>query len=360
LASPDKADPGQARLGYCPGLDGLRGLSVLAVMAVHAQLLDSGAPASAGVDVFFVLSGFLITTLLAQEWDHSGRISLKRFYARRALRLFPALFVCLLTVTAGYWFIAPRAVAVRNTGDALVALFYSTNWVRAFAVRQPDLFGHTWTLSIEEQFYLVWPVLLIFLLRRTVSRRSLCWWLVLALILVYVERVVLDAAGAEWVRQQFGTDTRADSLLLGCLAGILFQSNLVPRNKLIRGLVRFVAWVGLAAATFLILWPITYFVELGIFDSFVSLAAAFVIFETASSENWLVTRLLSQRWLAYIGKISYGLYLWHHPLFRLVQSTSWSPRIVLAAGLGATLAITLASYYLLERPFLRRKARLAA
>src|SRR5207249_381805 len=116
-------------------------------------------------DIFFVLSGFLITCLLLEEWDQFQRINLKAFYARRALRLLPALLVLLLVVVAFYWLASPKSTAVRTTFDALIALFYSSNWAFVFGFRQPaHVLTHTWSLSIEEQFYLTWPVILILLL----------------------------------------------------------------------------------------------------------------------------------------------------------------------------------------------------
>src|SRR5262249_42493099 len=141
--------------------------------------------------------------------------------------------------------------------------------------------------------------------------------------------------------------------------GILFQARLIPRRPLIRGMVRYAAWAATAAGILLTLWPTPYFFELGSFDSLASFGATFIILETTSSQTWLVKRVLSQHWLVYIGKISYGLYLWHYPLFRLLQSTSWSPTTVQVAQWSATIAITLTSYYLVERPFLRFKTRLA-
>jgi peptidoglycan/LPS O-acetylase OafA/YrhL len=354
VASADKVETGRFKLGYRPALDGLRGLAVLAVLTAHSGLLKSGA-ASVGVDVFFVLSGFLITSLLIGEWDGSGRISLKDFYARRALRLLPALVVFLVVVTAGFWLIAPGETALANAGDALVALLYSTNWARAFGLRRPDLLGHTWTLSIEEQFYLLWPLLLIWLLRRTGSRRSMCYWLLLAIALVYVERVLLDAAGANLMRLSFGTDTRADSLLLGCLVGVLLSSNLATTGE--RRFVRWSAWAAALALVILTFYTGPFPVELQFFDSVVSVAAAILIFAMAKSKDCALNRGLAHSWLVYIGKISYGLYLWHHPIFRVVQSWEWPWQRTLVVEVAATVLVTLASFYLLERPFLRLKKR---
>ncbi len=115
---------------------------------------------------------------------------------------------------------------------------------------------------MEEQFYLLWPIILIFLLRHTVSRRSLSCWLLLALALVYVERILLDAAGASLVRLSFGTDTRADSLLMGCLAGVLLRSNLIPPNKLVQVFLRWSAWAAAVALLYLAFYTGSFLTEL--------------------------------------------------------------------------------------------------
>ena len=168
-------------LGYRRALDGLRGIAVLAVMSVHAGFNSRGG--LIGVEIFFVLSGFLISCLLIEEWDQSNDISLKQFYLRRGLRLFPALVAMLLVVSGYYWLNYSKAIAWPVTRDGLIALFYSTNWVRSFGLNGASLFGHTWTLSIEEQFYILWPLILLLLLRRASSRTSMLCWVSLGIVL---------------------------------------------------------------------------------------------------------------------------------------------------------------------------------
>src|SRR5438270_5848043 len=162
-------------LGHRPVLDGLRGVAILAVMTVHTERVNSRA-AFIAVVFFFVLSGFLITCLLIEEWDQFQSISLRRFYLRRGLRLLPALAVMLAVCILFYWLTTPAEKTGAVMLDAVVAFFYSSNWALAASFHQPNLFGHAWSLSIEEQFYLCWPVILIGLLRWTSSRRSLMHW----------------------------------------------------------------------------------------------------------------------------------------------------------------------------------------
>lgn len=227
-AAPDVgAVPAPFELGYRRGLDGLRGVSILAVVADHARLLPARA-GFLGVDVFFVLSGFLITSLLLEEWQQARRISLKKFYLRRTLRLLPALFAALVLIDAYTWIFVSPAYGAMSARDALTALFYSSNWVHIMDVQRPGIFAHTWSLSIEEQFYLIWPLALIWLLRRTSSRLSLLRWIVLGIFLSEMTRIALTATYTEWLRMYCGTDTRADALLIGCAISVVLSSGLLP------------------------------------------------------------------------------------------------------------------------------------
>ena len=168
-----QSTPGSPLLSHIAALDGLRGLAILSVMFFHATLSRANAPRPSGgflgVDVFFVLSGFLITALLLKEWDQKGSIALGSFYARRALRLLPALFVLMAVIllVPGVFYLSQRP-----WWDAMVAAAYATNWVRAFG-GDIGFFGHTWSLTIEEQFYVIWPLLLVGLLRLRVRRRAI-------------------------------------------------------------------------------------------------------------------------------------------------------------------------------------------
>lgn len=164
-----------------------------------------------GVDVFFVLRGFLITTLIVEEFDRAGSVSLKNFYIRRILRLAPAL-IALLTVYCIVSLVTlSENLARKNYLEALITAAYLSNWARAFSIHPPDFLGHTWSLSIEEQFYMLWPILLLGLLR-WIRRRSHVVLIAVALALVAgIERVLLAMAGATSERLYNGLDTRADA-----------------------------------------------------------------------------------------------------------------------------------------------------
>lgn len=353
----------QNETGYLPCLDGLRGVSILTIVLVHALLPDIRAngfgAAFIGVNTFFVLSGFLITSLLLTEWDEYGAISLRRFYARRSLRLLPALALVLVTLVA-WSFMRSTAFGFASLRDSLFPAFYVSNWARALGFDRPVLFAHTWSLSIEEQFYLLWPLTLLFLLKRTTSRASLIRYLLVTLFVFVTLRILLVAGGASANRVFNGTDTRADSLLVGCLVAMLLGSGLYQPIPWLKSLVGFGAWIAV-----LLLARLSFrhdfnrpFAENVLF-SLCSLGAGLVILEIVTHESGLLSRLFSQRWLVYSGKVSYGLYLWHAAIFQQIFGRGWSrPQELLIAFL-LTATCTLGSYYLVECPCLEFKRRFA-
>jgi peptidoglycan/LPS O-acetylase OafA/YrhL len=250
---PAWANGGQApKLAYEPALDGLRGVAIALVVSWHAF----GWPVRGflGVQLFFVLSGFLITTLLLQEWQRTGSISLPSFYRRRALRLLPALAVLLLT----YVF----AQVVREVFDphslalgvalrsALIAAFYVTNVAQAAGVVLPVPLNHLWSLAAEEQFYLLWPFLLVGALRRGVPRRLVEAGLVIGIVLVALQRLHLSLGDASRARLHYGPDVSFDAILIGCLLGIWFAAGAAPRALRSAILVRLAVVPALLTALF--------------------------------------------------------------------------------------------------------------
>ena len=222
-------------LGHHRSLDGIRGVAILLVLLVHGEVIPERSYAFIGVNSFFVLSGFLITCLLVQEYDKSNDISLRHFYLRRALRLLPALMTMLLAFVVFVLLTDHGEGAFQKIHQALFALFYSTNLakiLRVYPAVGTSYLDHTWSLSIEEQFYFVWPAILLFLLRKN-SRDSLLCWILLGVFLSVCTRVILFSGivvSRDVNRLGLGPDTRADSLLLGCFVGVLIASNLLPRS----------------------------------------------------------------------------------------------------------------------------------
>jgi peptidoglycan/LPS O-acetylase OafA/YrhL len=346
------------KLGHRPALDGLRGLAILMVLLSHMPSLGLNG-GFYGVDLFFVLSGFLITSLLLEEWRVTGAISLKAFYARRALRLLPALVVVLIVVVALSAWKDPPAEAAAMRKTALLTLLYSTNWFEAYGALPNPVLSPAWSLSIEEQFYLLWPLLLVFLLRLGVSRRVVAGVVIGLLLGSAGARAALWAPETEAVRRIFfGTDTHADGLLCGVLAALLMSWGAGPSSP---GAKRALNWTAHLFLGFLVIfmkgWP---------FDRWL-LQAGYLPMNLASAA--LVVCLVSSPWpglraffeaapMAWLGRVSYGIYLWHIVVFWMLGRLGLSfGEAFWPAALAITVALAALSYYLLERPLLRLKRR---
>jgi peptidoglycan/LPS O-acetylase OafA/YrhL len=357
----DTTRPAHAgRLGYQPGLDGLRAIAILTVLVFHVGAFAGETTLRGGflgVQIFFVISGFLITALLFEEWNRNGRIRLGYFYVRRALRLFPALFAA-VAVALIYASFAPRDQLHPTAREALASIFYWDNWFHGLNVGNPTILLHTWSLSIEEQFYLVWPIVLILALSLAAVRSRL-WVIPLA-------AAVASALGRATVslseshvnsRLYFGTDTRADALLIGCMLALLWARGLP------RGAVRLIAWLCLPAVAGLavLMWfenvPDRSLYVIGLFGC--ALASGIVIANVVTGRPAVVGHLLSHPWLVFVGKISYGLYLWHYIVFWIVRdhTDGWSQWARVPLEVGLAFAVALASYHVLELPIVRKKAR---
>ena len=355
------------RLPYQPALDGMRGLAVAAVLAYHAGL-PWARGGFLGVDAFFVLSGYLITSLLLSEWRATGSISLLAFWSRRARRLLPALFLVLVGV--GFYaiiFAQPEELA-RLRDDALATLGYVANW-RPVLVGEsyfdqfslPSPLRHTWSLAIEEQWYAVWPVLVIVLLR--LRRGSLATLLGVSLVLAAGSALLMawlhDPQG-DPSRVYYGTDTRAQSLLVGAvLAVVLLQHGraLADRAGLLlqlAGLVS-VAYIGW-------MWVTTSDNSVFLYRGgllLLALAVAVVIAAAVRPARGPLASILSIAPLRGLGLISYGVYLWHWPIYLVLtpERVGWDGYSLFALRVLITLAIAVASYLLLETPFRRGSLR---
>ena len=367
------------RLTYLRALDGLRGIAVLAVVLYH--FAPGRAPGGfIGVDIFFVLSGFLITSLLVNEWEVGRRISLLAFWGRRARRLLPALFLVLGAVGIYVLFTSNRADAHRIGEDSLAALGYVANWhfissgqsyVERILQSAPSPLRHTWSLAIEEQFYLVWPLvigLLGAIVARTTTRRaqqpardrrrfrhalvavcltggvaSFVWMLVL-----------FDANNPS--RVYYGTDTRAFLLLLGAAVGALTAGAPTVARRLPRVLL---VIVGCAAALALV----ATMAKVQATDTrlyrggygLVAIAITLVLVAAVQPGLNPLGRVLESRALVGLGLISYGIYLWHWPVtvWMTEQRTGLSGASLFALRSGVTLAVALASYVIVEQPIRR-------
>lgn len=329
------------RLGHRPALDGLRGIAVLLVVASHVRLPPfTDAAGHVGVTMFFTLSGFLIATLLFEELEQSGRISLTRFYRRRALRLLPALvsmtLACILVSLVS-------GIAFVTRSEVIGTLFYCSNVIAMFAPPEPGgMLHHTWSLVLEEQFYLVWPAVMLALWRRP---RTLLCVLAAGAVFSAVQRFVLiGEAGHE--RLVYGTDTRIDGILIGCALAVGLRHRVVELG------VRRLAFIGVSYCIFLAAAPVGLTFLFGITVVAVATAASITGIVAGRAPS-----LLRWRWLTFVGRRSYGLYLWHHPVLILVNAIApgshWLVTTLAVVPLSALL--TGLSWTYVEQPFLRLK-----
>ena len=359
---PRPVDSGQR---YMPGLDGLRAIAVLAVIAFHEQFW--WAPGGLlGVGVFFTLSGFLITSILVSQWSAIGKLKLGEFWLHRARRLLPALFVMLAVVTA--WVtIADRARLASLRGAVGAAAAYFSNW---YAISQsqsyfarfapPAPLDHLWSLAVEEQFYLLWPLLLIgglLLLRRWHAATA---WLILPTGIAAagsaVAMVLLYQPGMDPTRVYEGTDTRAFGLLIGAMLALAWPSgskrgaHSAPRR-----------WPGFAldavglaglAAIGVMVWKVGQYSTFAYHGGLVLLSVATVAVVAATAyPASMVGAALGWRPLRWIGVRSYGIYLWHYPVIVMTTPAGTNPSLP-TAGLQIAASILLAalSWQLIEEP----------
>ena len=340
-----KADRGEL-VRRLTALDGLRTVAVLLVFAHHVDqhALPGGF---IGVDVFFVISGYLITSLLLREREMTGDISVSRFYLRRALRLYPALLVMVLVVT-------PIA-AVDHIGwpvpDGLAALSYVTDfWSNVFG--HLTLLLHTWSLSVEEQFYLVWPVVLLFMLRRNLPLRPILIGLAAISVLITYAASTVPTIHHHVVIQYLPTSHLAE-----LVAGILLAVGELhePKRWLVRlgGLpVALVALGALVVAEFTLSAHWWWAFPLATIACWPPVAHLVL-----HRESWISAALRFPP-VVWLGQRSYAFYLWHYPIILLLHRqptlTHWE---IAAIALPLTLAIAAVSWRLVETPFLRLKAR---
>jgi len=351
-------DAGSAyHLGHHRALDGLRGVAILLVLVNHGAVIGNGFGFIA-VNTFFVLSGFLITSLLVSEWETTGAINVKFFYIRRALRLFPALLAMLLLYVLYILLITSGHKTWEHLRASLWALFYFTNWARAFDLGSTLDLGHTWSLSIEEQFYFIWPWLLRSLLKKS-SRSSLLCWLLLGVVVSLSIRGFHQWAGPLIPRNgparlTDGLDTRADSLLIGCIAGVLVSSKRIPTNLLGKALLP-ASFLSVAGLWLLCLANHLDYRMVYLGWLMASVFAAVVIVQIVTTSGTFIHRILENQILVFIGSISYGLYVWHLPILGAMMrhNLPWQH----LGYLLPVLPVVLASYYLIERPCLRLKSR---
>jgi peptidoglycan/LPS O-acetylase OafA/YrhL len=348
-------------LTHIPALDGLRGVAVAATVLFHTQMLTGGYLSMA---LFFSLSGFLITTLLLEERISTQAIRLKAFWNRRARRLLPALVGLLLGVGLYARFLADPAEVARLRGDTIATVLYVANWHSIFAKQgywdlfsSPSVLQHTWSLAIEEQFYLVWPLIL----------GTLLWWAKGSIKVVIAFCTALAIGGAVWMaivydpsdvsRAYLGTDTRMPALLAGAALAAWLQLRGPTTSHRVRVAIEVVAVA--CGAVILFMWilldgnsPVVY--RGGLF--LCSLCGCAVLASVSHPVRGPVAGFLSFRPFCWLGLISYGLYLWHWPVIVVLspERTKLSGAGLIVIQITVSVGLAVVSYFLIELPVRHR------
>ncbi|WP_022882135.1 acyltransferase family protein [Gryllotalpicola ginsengisoli] len=342
---------------YRPELDGLRAVAVLAVIAYH-----SGLPLAAGgwmgVDVFFVLSGYLITSLLLAEHDRTGGVSLQRFYARRMLRLYPALMLLCLGGAAFWWVLSPDGSFAGYAWSALAALLYVGDFVIGFRGSVLGGLGHTWSLAVEEQFYLLWPVALLVMLRA--HARVLRWTVLLTAVCFATLAVSSFFLGPDHDVDYayFLPWSRFATILLGCTVALLLHRGVRVRF-LERGATAWAA-VGVAIGVTVVAGYLYKQPNFAWEAPLVALAAAALVWNLTTTARSVLKTALGVPPLTWLGRRSYGVYLYHFPIVLIVgeNAAAWhlNRTEYAAIVLFGSVIIAATSYRFVERPLLRLKA----
>ncbi|MDW3214050.1 MAG: acyltransferase family protein [Ilumatobacteraceae bacterium] len=387
---PRRDAPNLSKVPYLPGLDGMRALAVIAVLIYHAnsEWLSGGF---LGVEVFFVISGYLITLLLMAERERTGTVRIGAFWMRRARRLLPALFLMLFLLLTYTWIFRPDELG-KLRGDMLGGLLYVSNWYQIWVGQGYSSTGdfaplrHLWSLAVEEQFYLVWPLVMMLLLRRTGTRNValVARWLVLGALVVTVLTALLYHSGpigdcavnpdAYWTLGErciskgdalyLSTITRSSGLLLGAAFAMVWRPIAIMRGPLRNAgrLLDLVALIGLALLA-LLNWKLHFVTPSGA-DAWLfrggflwtSLATLMVI-AAVTHRRTMTSRVLGNPVLVWIGTRSYGLYLYSWPIYQIIRKVAGNvltfPQFVVA--MIVTVAITETSYRFVETPIRRRE-----
>ena len=385
------------RVPYLPGLDGMRALAVVAVMLYHANHTWLGG-GFLGVEVFFVISGYLITLLLIGEHERNGRVNLGQFWLRRARRLLPAVLT-MMGAMAVYMALFKRQPQGRTRGDFLGGIFYSSNWYQIFVGQGYTAneafvpFRHLWSLAVEEQFYLIWPLAMIGVLRLGRNRlpRVAVWlfgisaWVSVMVAILYAGGDVATTCSPEAMNGYWkvfgrcvsvnealylGSFSRAGGLLMGAAFAMVWRPMALMRGR-VRDKARqldLLALLGLAILGLLV-WKLTLSGDghsFGIrFDPwlfrggfFVTGLATLMVIAAVTHQRALMGRLLGNRVFNYVGTRSYGMYLYHWPIYQIIRGQAGVPMTTTqwVVAMAITLPITEVSYRYIETPI--RQGRL--
>jgi peptidoglycan/LPS O-acetylase OafA/YrhL len=332
-------------------LDGIRALAVVMVLGFHAAA-PGAAGGYLGVDVFFVLSGFLITTLLMDEIQATGVIRLGQFYLRRCLRLTPALLLMLAAYLVFAPIAWPQMAFATDVRDVLISVFYLSDYASAFWAL-PRYLRHTWSLSVECHFYLLWPVMVLVFARR-MTRANFCTLLAMLYVVFTGWRVYCDLDGSGgYAHSYYRFDTRLSGLTAGSLLAVLIPYAKTRLSMRYADVVAVLALFSIAVCSWRFHVQSNAAMIFGI--TVVELAAVVLVYVCFVPGQSVVRAMLAHPVPSYVGKVSYGIYLWHYPIFVYLWGRyPWY--VVLFGGGLAAFALAIASYHTVER-VARRYAR---
>jgi peptidoglycan/LPS O-acetylase OafA/YrhL len=338
---------------YIPALDGMRGIAVLMVVCFHAGIpMFSGG--FLGVDLFFVLSGFFITRLLLRDIDSTGVVLLLPFLRGRVRRLLPGLLFLIISLCA-------LSIIFEEVGslwspciESAMVLTFMVNWMRAFAMRSPDYLGHTWSLAIEFQFYVLWALLVAALAR---INRVHKFGIILAIVLMSISlllKLYFNSLGGGFGRAYNGLDTHLGGLMFGAV--VAFYMDRYEGNTLVdyTGTLEIVG----VSAVLMILLLCIYSNVGGVWVSWwggtlMEIAATALLLNVLLRPGGGVSKMLSWRPLVMLGSISYGLYLWHYPVLRAFLSLGYADAVNVVLAIAISMLAALISYRYLEQPVVK-------
>lgn len=356
----------EIKFSHFPVLDGVRGIAVLIVMLYHLEyllpewhsVLKGGF---LGVDVFFVMSGFLITSILIKEHSKTGNINLKNFYLRRFLRLAPALWFFLIIICLFGYTILPfyQAELLYKNNNFIYAALYLMNWHQVINRVETGNLNHTWSLAIEEQFYIIWSLALFAFFYVKESRRKITFFTAFLVLGLIIWRGVRVYNGADSTELYYSTETRIDALLIGCLAAMAYNWQILPRKFFESNnynLFTFFAFLTATAIIFLYSHndAALYYGALSVFAFSVAIILIWLI---SFPKPTIFHNCLEFKPLRWIGQISYGLYLWHYASYEFSKMTFENTYLQVILGITIAFSISSFSYYLVEKPFLKTKLK---
>lgn len=341
--------------------DGLRGFALILVILYHT-FMPYTYGGFVGVDIFFVLSGFLITLLLLQEHKKTHTIQLRKFYMRRLLRLAPAIIIVLLCYYLYGQVFLPDSKNEQVSQSALSALLYVSNIVSTYGWLDMNHLIHTWSLSIEEQFYLLWPVALLFMLVRVNNIPRLIFIISFLIVSIWINRILLELDGAPIRRLYFGSDTHSDGLLIGCLAAVIVVNYSEIFTKIPGWLSRLIPWIPILAVVFYIFSTLMLntkirFVYIWFFPLLNLVSIVLIVSLYYQSTQNIKHNLFYNPGLVWLGRISYGLYLWHPLVFGILSDNGIQGVTVVLYGLPVAILLATSSYYFIELPVLKLKKK---